>query len=142
MILYPVSQGIWDVFAVCDKDGNSQVMDTLVGLQTGTKAEASLGTKMRQLLEKWVPAQLNGPQTHNTNIAKKLTDHIFEFKKGAKRGPKIRVLWFYGHGKQVICTYCFRKTDRIRKTDLDNAQDLRTRFFADLATGKISIVGE
>lgn len=142
MILYPVSQGIWDVFSVCDEDGNSQVMDKLVELQGGSKAEESLGTKMRHLLEKWVPAQINGPQTHNTNIAKKLTDDIFEFKKGAKKGPKIRVLWFYGEGKQVICTYCFTKTNKIRKTDLNKADDLRTEFFKDLAAGTISVVGE
>ena len=142
MLLYRISHGLWEVFAVCDSDGNSQVMDTLVTLQNGTKAQASLAVKMRQLLEKWVPSQPQGPQTHNTNISKKLTDNIFEFKKGAKKGPKIRVLWFYGDGKRVVCTICFLKTNEIKQKDLDDAEDIRKEYYKDLAAGNITEVGE
>lgn len=142
MIIYPISAGIWDVYAVADADGNCQVMAALVELQNGSRAEASLGTKMRQLLENWLPSRVNGPQTHNLNIAKKLTENIYEFKKGAKKGPKIRVLWFYGNGKQVICTLCFLKTNKVERKDLKNAEDLRTKFFKDFAVGNIAIIGD
>lgn len=142
MVLYRISHGLWEVFAVCDSDGNSQVMDALVTLQNGTKAQASLSKKMRQLLEQWIPNQPQGPRTHNTNISKKLTDNIFEFKKGAKKGPKIRVLWFYGEGKRVMCTFCFLKTNEIKKKDLDDAEEIRKVYYKDFAAGDISIVGE
>ena len=96
MVLYPISSGIWEVYAVCDDNGNCAVLDELVRLEGGNKTDKSLAAKMRHLLEQWVPTRMDGPRTHNENISKKLADNIFEFKKGQKKGPKIRVFWFYG----------------------------------------------
>lgn len=141
MVLYRISHGLWDVFAICDSDGNCQVLDMLVALGSGAKADASLSIKMTQLLKEWVPGRSDGPRTHNENIAKKLQGYVLEFKRGAKKGPKIRVLWFYGQSKQVICTYCFLKTNEVKQKDIKNTEDLRKAYFKDLASGDISVVG-
>lgn len=142
MVLYRISQGVWEVLAVCDDVGNCGVLDELMRLEGGNRQEEGLATKMRYLLEQWVPNQVQGPQTHNKNISKHLSGKIFEFKKGQKKGPKIRVLWFYGHRKQVICTSCFLKTDKVPILLIDEAEDLRTDFEADYAADDIEILGE
>jgi hypothetical protein len=142
MKLIRISGGLWHVFAVVDETGCCNVLDVLMSLDEGNRDEQGLASKMRALLEDWIPNQPNGPQTHNENISKLLRDKIYEFKRGQKKGPKIRVLWFYGDRRQVICTSCFLKTDKVPQNLIDNAMDLKTEFEGDLKNGKIRIVGE
>lgn len=69
-------------------------------------------TAMLSLLTQSVPQY--GPQEDNPKICKPLkgTDGLFEFRKNAHRGPKLRVLWFYGDVSKsvVVCARAFVKT--------------------------------
>ncbi|MCH9003846.1 MAG: type II toxin-antitoxin system RelE/ParE family toxin [Proteobacteria bacterium] len=118
------------------------MLDELLRLEAGNKQEKGLANKMFALLKQWVPGRMQGPQTHNENISKHLSGKVYEFKKGQKKGPKIRVLWFYGNRRQVICTACFLKTNKVPQSLIDKAEDLSVQFKDDLAAGNIEIIGE
>ena len=66
---------------------------------------------MVSLLTKSVPEY--GPPL-GTKACTSLGDGIFEFRKGEKIGPKVRVLWFYGDTAEtrVVCARAFVKTFR------------------------------
>lgn len=142
MILYRISHGLWDVYAICDAGGRCEVLEDLLDLKAGNRQQAGMAMKMLNLLQDWVPHQPQGPRTHNTNISKHLSGNVFEFKRGQKKGPKIRVLYFYGNRKEVICTKCFLKGQRmVPKSFIDDAESMRNRFLKDHAAGKIQKIG-
>lgn len=66
-------------------------------------------TAMVSLMTKSVPEY--GPP-FGTPACTPLGDGLFEFRKGQHRGPKVRVLWFYGDnaGGVVVCVRAFVKT--------------------------------
>lgn len=143
MILLPISKGTWSVYAVCEDEDTCNVMDTLESLGTGNKDQKSLAKKMLHLLREWISAQPQGPQTSNENISEHLSGDVYEFKKGKKRGPKIRVLYFYGDGKEVICSVCVvKKEEKIDKKYIDQTDKLCEQFKKDLAADEITRIGE
>lgn len=81
---------------------------------------------MHILLAQDLPA--HGP-SHNEDISKYLDGSIYEFRKTPRRGPALRVLWFYDAGRIVVCTHGFWKTTpRTPLAELDKARRLRIDY--------------
>lgn len=83
---------------------------------------------MVSLLTKSVPE--HGPAV-GTPSCTALGDGLFEFRKGERRGPKVRVLWFYGDtgNTRIVCVRAFVKT--IQKTppaEIATTRDERERY--------------
>jgi phage-related protein len=66
-------------------------------------------TAMVSLMTKSVPD--HGPPL-GTPACTPMGDGLFEFRKGQHRGPKVRVLWFYGDNTErlIVCVRAFVKT--------------------------------
>lgn len=97
---------------------------------------------MVSLLTKSVP--LYGPQEDNPTICKVLrgTGGLAEFRKGERRGPKVRVLWFYGDSDRtvVVCARAFVKT--FEKTPLEEigaAQFVRSSYLEALRRKAVTV---
>jgi len=95
--------------------------------------------KMVTLLADYLPT--NGPP-HNTNISKHLDGKIFEFKKGPKKGPKIRVFYFYDKGNMIICTHGIIKRDDDLTNHITESNLIRERYLVDKSNGNIEIIKE
>jgi phage-related protein len=65
-------------------------------------------------------------------------DGLFEFRKGQHRGPKVRVLWFYGDNtdSDVVCVRAFVKT--VPKTPPEEiaAANAARELYANATKGK------
>jgi phage-related protein len=66
-------------------------------------------TAMVSLMTRSVPD--HGPP-FGTSACTPMGDGLFEFRKGQHRGPKVRVLWFYGDNTEslIVCVRAFVKT--------------------------------
>jgi len=95
---------------------------------------------MLSLLADTVPAY--GPQEDNPNICIPLkgTDGLLEFRKNAKRGTKVRVLWFYGDPTCVVCVRAFVKTfPHTPPDEIAAASDEKRLYFDALAHRSLKI---
>ena len=98
---------------------------------------------MTSLLVQSVPA--HGPQEGNSTVCKPMagSDHLYEFRKGESRGPKVRVLWFYGDPQKtkVICVRAFVKTfQKTPPEEIAAATKERERYFQAREAGTLNIV--
>lgn len=125
-----------------DHKDKCQVLDELITLRNGNRSEVKLAEKMMYVLEQRVPGNPQGPMGMNSEASKHLSGHVYEFRRGQNFGPKIRVLYFYGDGKSVICTHCFLKRDRTPQEKISQAESLRDSFLEDLGSGNIQVLGE
>ena len=66
---------------------------------------------------------------------------LAEFRKGERRGTKIRVIWFYGDEarRQIVCVRAFPKNDEETPPADAEAMALREQFFASKADGTMTI---
>jgi len=81
---------------------------------------------MLVLLHQHLPA--HGP-VHNEDISKHLDDGIYEFRKTPRRGPALRVLWFYDEGRVIVCTQGYWKTtQRTPPGEIEKARRLRSDY--------------
>ena len=135
MYLLKLGQDKWTVYAYADSDGNCEVLDFLASLSGNDKR---LAAKMAVILYEHVPQ--NGPQKDNENFCKKLRDHTFEFKRGHKRGVKIRVLFFYDRNNVVICTCGLLKTNKTPQNLIDKNERVRKDYLKDKADNKIKVL--
>ena len=140
MQLIPIGTGLWGVYAIVDETDACNVIECLIDLEAGNKQEAGLAKRMRRRLEMEIPHRLRGPNYQNNQISRFLRDNIYEFKRDQNRGPGLRVLWFFGRKKEVICTTAFLKTDKTPQNEIDNAVVLREQYFIDLDAGRIEII--
>lgn len=79
----------------------------------------------------------DGPP-HDRRKSTKLRDGIFEFRTGPKKGPKLRVFYFYDAGKMVICTHSVWKREAVPE-EIDRAVALKNRYFLAKNRGAIEI---
>lgn len=93
---------------------------------------------MVSLLTKSVPD--HGPHL-NTEWCSPLGDGIYEFRKGENRGPKVRVLWFYGEKREIlVCSSAFVKTfRRCPPEEIANAKIMRNRYEEAVRTEELEI---
>jgi len=85
---------------------------------------------MISLMIKSVPE--NGPP-FGTPACKPLGDGLFEFRKEKHRGPKVRVLWFYGDSAEtlIVCVRAFVKTfPKTPPEEIAATNDERRRYAA------------
>ena len=138
MNLVRISQGYWEVLALCDDTWNCPVLEELVRLESGNKNEQGLAKKMRALLDK-TANRATGPDYHNDQISKDLRDDVLEFKRPQARGPKLRVLYFYGQRKCVVTTFCFLKRDKTADRLIDDTVAVRKRYFQEVGLKRVVI---
>jgi phage-related protein len=101
-----------------------QVLEELA--DWGTAKEPK--TAMVSLLTKTVPD--HGPP-FGTPACTPMGDGLFEFRKGEHRGPKFRVLWFYGDASrtQIVCVRGFVKTSqKTPPQELEAARQARDAY--------------
>lgn len=135
MDLVRIGTGVWEVLV------SGQVIDVL------TDWSSAKGPKkaMLSFLRESVP--LGGPQEGNRTVCKVLRPgslKLAEFRKGERRGTKIRVIWFYGDEarRQIVCVRAFPKNDEeTPPAEIPEAAALREQFFASKADGTMTIEG-
>jgi phage-related protein len=133
MRLLRIARDCWDILAVCDQRGDSQVLSFLEAL---TGLEGLAAESMLQVLRQVVPR--SGPP-RGEPLCKSLGEGIYEFRKQPK-GKKLRVLWFYGGTAVIVCTAAFKKAERTPRIHLERARFLRKQYWIARSRGEIEIV--
>lgn len=123
----------WEVLAVCDHRGRCQVFEFLMECKESSPAAAR---NMLSLLRHDIPA-LGPPK--GEPLCKPLGHGIFELRKQPK-GRKLRVVWFYGAGPVIVCTYAFTKAERTPQIRIEQSRLLRRQYMAALARREIEII--
>lgn len=133
MKLYRLSAGVWTILAYADARDNCHVLDVIHELD-----DESLAQKMLTLLYDTVPAY--GIKKNET-FSRKLKGYkdTYEFKRGPKKGPGIRVLYFYD-GRVIVCSTAFvKKGNNPDDSAIEQHQRIRVQYFQDKSNGKIEI---
>lgn len=131
----------WTILAVCDQSDECLVLSLLEDLANGNRTEQSLATKMFSLLREFVPERTTNPRVTNENMSKKLEDDLFEFKRGSKKGPKVRVLYFYESGRTIVCTHAFLKsTQTTPELEKATARTLRDDYRQAASAGRLNTI--
>ena len=154
MHLVRLGRSVWEVLAVADSRRDC-VLDDLIDLCRVPTApgapgvvltEADPGLDPEQRLAYWMIAHLqedvpaNGPGKMPTS--RYLTNQILEFRRGPKRGKKLRVNYFYGAGhKVVVCVSSFFKREETPKREIKRADKMRRKYFEDEENG-LNIIEE
>ena len=133
MKLVRLSKLRWEVLAVCDSRGKCQVTDFLVDLK-GTTYQLAAEQVLELLLGR-VPRA--GPPKVEP-LCKPLGNGLYEFRKQPK-GKKLRVLWFYGGGRVVVCVAAFTKAERTPRNAVDRARALQKAYLEEERNGKLEI---
>lgn len=120
----------WQVLAICDARGRAPVLEFLVSFERSSAAAAH---GMLALLRQVVPSM--GPP-HSEPLCKPLGDGLYELRKQPK-GKKLRVVWFYGAGREVVCTFAFAKAERTPRLLVERSRLLRRQYLAARARGAI-----
>lgn len=89
--------------------------EQVVEVLTDRRSAPNPKKAMLSFLSESVP--LGGPQEGNSTVCivfKPRSLKLAEFRKGERRGTKVRVIWFYGDEstrQQVVCIRAFEKND-------------------------------
>lgn len=129
MKLVRIKRVVWDVLAIADRRERT-VWDEL------REDPHPHARKMRALIQN---IALHGPP-HDQRKSKKLRDDIFEFRTGPKKGPKLRVFYFYDAGKMVICTHSVWKREAVPE-EIDRAVAWKNRYLLARERGELEIAG-
>lgn len=134
MILYVIGRQKWTVLAVCNESGDDcQVLDVLEG--AGRHGEALLARLRENVSER-------GPG-YNEEFSKHLRDKIFEFKRPAKKGGTLRVLYFYDAGYVVVCACAeLKKANKTSDQLIDRAIAIRGLYVAAKTIGDLEFIEE
>lgn len=133
MLLQPIRQNKWKIFAVCSDAGACQVADFFDGIESKYEASAD---NLLSLLDT-VSKDLRGPtllpveKSHFVDQDNK----IYEFVSG-----DIRLLWFYSkkESRVIICTCAFiKKGQKIEKKVKKSAVNAMKKYLADCASGNL-----
>lgn len=133
MRLLRIAKLHWDVLAICDQRGDSQVLCFLEDLKG---IEGMAAESMLQILKETVPRF--GPPKAEPHC-KALGEGVYEFRRQPK-GKKLRVLWFYGGTAVIVCTAAFKKAEKTPRVLLDQARFLRKQYWIARSRGEIEIV--
>ena len=132
MRLYRIAKRRWDVLAVMENEGDvCQVLDFL----EHNPPHSSAVTSMLALLRENVPS--NGVPK-NPEVSASLDEGLYEFRRQPKRGPKLRVAWFYGHGQTIVCARSFLKRNKTPPEELSRARAMQHLYW-DTPVGRIII---
>ncbi|HZF10715.1 MAG TPA: type II toxin-antitoxin system RelE/ParE family toxin [Thermoanaerobaculia bacterium] len=123
----------WEVLAVCDLRGRCQVLDFLDDFERSSPAAAYA---MIALLRQTLPQE--GPP-RSEPLCKSLGNGIYELRKQPK-GKKLRVVWFYGVGQVVVCTYAFSKAEKTPQIRVEQSRLLRKQYLAARTRGDLEII--
>ncbi len=110
----------WAVLAITD--GNDcQVLEFLGVLDA--KPAKKLRTLIDTTLRQFVPE--HGPPLHNEHQAKHLDGDVYEFKRGPKTGPKVRITFFMPKAprRTVVCVEAFKKRGEDLGKQIKRAQE-------------------
>jgi len=133
MLLHQLGRDRWTVLAVARTEAECELRMVLAEPDAN-----DLGIRMLALLRQQLPS--SGPP-HNEEISKRLDGDIYEFRKTPKRGPALRVLWFYDEGRIVVCTHGFWKTtQRTPPAEIEKAKKLRKEYLAAKRSNTVRIV--
>jgi len=127
MRLVRIKRVVWDVLAIADRRGRTVWNE----LHEDSSPHAR---KMRALIQH---TARNGPP-HDPRKSKKLRDDIFELRTGPKKGPKLRVFYFYDAGKMVICTHSVWKREAVPE-EIDRAVAWKNRYLLAKQRGEVEI---
>lgn len=133
MRLLRISRIKWEVLAILVGD-SCPLLDTLSGIDGSVRAVEQMYT---MLLED-VPAR--GPRRDNDHFCSPLGDGLFQFKRGPKKGQKLRVPFFYAPGRRVVCTEAAMKTNVLRGAVIDRAHSHHLAFKTALNEDNIKIL--
>jgi len=125
--LVRIQRVVWDVLAIADSRGRT-VWDDLV------EDPDRHAQRMRALIQH---TARNGPP-HDDRKSKPLRDGIFELRTGPKKGPKLRVFYFYDAGKMVICTHSVWKREAVPE-EIDKALAWKSRYLLAKSRGTVEI---
>lgn len=121
MLLHELGRDTWTVLAIARSATECELKEVLAQPDSN-----DLGARMFTFLKYRLPAM--GPP-YNEAISKQLDTGIYEFRLTPKRGPALRVLWFYDEGRTVVCTHGYWKTtQRTPPAELDKARRLRSDY--------------
>jgi phage-related protein len=123
----------WEVLAVCDGRGRCQVLEFLEEFEQSAPAAAYT---MTSFLKQGLPAE--GPP-HSEPLCKSLGKGIYELRKQPK-GKKLRVVWFYGVERVIVCTYAFSKAERTPQIRVEQSRLLRKQYLAARLRGDLEII--
>jgi phage-related protein len=119
--------GRWTVLAIENEKGESP-WRWLEGAGDN-KRSRGLATKMRARIREHIPRY--GPPEHPFHGTRlKGTDGIAELRVGPKKGPKLRVLYFFGRKqREIILTDAFWKATDTAPEDIARAEKARRAYF-------------
>jgi phage-related protein len=132
MKLFQVGRDKWTVLVVADDGWRSPLLSLLL-----ERTENQIGERMLALLREHVPSY--GPP-RNEDVSKPLGDGRFEFRKQPRRGPALRVLYFYDANCVVVCASAFRKkSDSTPGSEIDRLEHARARYVRAKKSGNLEI---
>lgn len=119
-----VREGVWKVYAACDDQGNSPLLDFLAELEPEQRKRiAALFNRIAD----------RGPDTFRPEICHQIDGPIWQFRSG-----DVRILWFYREGHVVVCSHGFvKKRAKTPARDIAKAHDVLKSL-----NGDIKVVGD
>lgn len=119
-----LARGSWTVLALLDGRHDCQVLKFLLN-----EEPVDLGTRMLAQIEQSV--RDSGPPKHNEELSKHLEGKVYEFRKGPKKGKKLRVVWFYSpppNQRTVVCVEAFHKREETPKGVIVRTEALADQY--------------
>lgn len=138
MILLPIKDNIWGIYAVCK---NEEVCELLTFLQTLEKKYEGSKNRLLAILEE-ASNHAQGPTLFHDDISHLINEKhkIFEFIAG-----KLRLLWFYSsvEKKVVICSHAFlKKSNKTPKRDIEQAIKVKKAYHEAAENKQIKIISD
>lgn len=131
MRLVRKGRAVWEVLAIEDHRGSS--------VWTWLQAEADSGNRHAQSMRVLIRHVLSNGPPESPFLCDSLRDKIYEFKRGPKRGRKLRVLFFYDEGRVIVCTHAFWKDQRTAPNEINKAVAMRRGYFDAKRSGGLEI---
>lgn len=117
MRLLKLHEGQYTVHAICDGQGEAQLLQFLEGLGANYSSSRN---GMLNLLERCAG---HGPP-RNADLKHRLDDGIFELIKG-----QLRVIFFTDAGNLIICSHGFlKKTRKVPRKEIEAAKRARRQY--------------
>ena len=136
MRLVPIRINKWEIYTVCDKHGESQILTFLSELNSQYSGSRD---RLLNIIE-MASEELIGPTQFDDNISHSVDkkNKIWEFIAG-----RLRLLWFYSPVKNqvIICSHVFlKKSQNTPKSEIKRAVKLKKSYFQAAAKNQIDII--